>query len=300
MFESVLRSKKAIVDLATRAKHDELTPSICLKGGGGIASIDKCDVDISLLIDDPLFWKRLEEADILMKPIAALVTYLESDTAPISMFAGAFIKLFRTYKKLSLHDGLGFPFQSLGLTKEIFQDTGVHTNKTFPDMLRRVWNELTSNTVNPTRPELFSALAQLAVFLDEGTKSLFVLAQQQGICLDPLRSIAAAAIEGSEYLAELFLDDPRHKGRHPLFQRYSLEVANEIESLVRQGGGFKPPVEKRMMFHPLRQIQFQYSPAAMVSSILFVLSTSAAGGERSFTPRNVIVCQQRNLINWFS
>jgi len=297
MFESVLRSKKAILNLATRAGDNDLTPKINLKGGGH-SGIDTCDVDISVLIVDPIFWKRLEAAVLLLKPIAILVTYLESDTAPLSMYAGAFIKLLRTYKAWSLMDGPSFPFQNLGLTKEMFIDTGTHTSVTFPDLLRRVWMEITSNSVNPSKLELFSSLTQFAVYLDEGTRNLLVLAQKEGISLDgSRRSIAAAAIEGCEFLVEVLLNDQRYVDLHESAQQFTNNVANCIQNLIQQGVQLSVPTERKALYHPLRQIQFQYSTASMISAMLFAFPTSATSGERCFNFYGAVHAKQRNRMS---
>lgn len=288
MLTSVMRSKDALLTVVIKSKHEDLTPAIDLTkefSGKNTAGLYDEQVCVAELIEEPGFWKRQEQALMLLRPISSAVTYLENDLAPLSSLSAMFVKLLRTYAKVAiLPDDVNFPFRALQLTPNDFKDTKDHSTKTLPDLLRRRWGELTAHTVNPSEPSECSGLLQLALYLDLGTRGLVYLAIQEGIMLDKEREMGDAVLAGAKYLCNMIKKDSRFANlaesvdgiEDTLFNELSAGIQRstaDLEQSFRVTGG---------LLHPLKYYGLRHQAEAVMAKALFPLMTSAAGGERSF------------------
>ena len=291
MYQDVQVSKTPIMDMVFKHRQSMLDPPI-------FTSPSEDDVEMLRIVETPDYWKRLDESILLVNPIASLVTYLESDTAPLSMYAASFVKLLRTYRTVAdLPDDDAFLFKHVGLHPSHFTDTSNHTAETFPDSLRRVWNELTSSSVNPRSPEIFSSLAQLALYLDEGTRNLAILAMQEGISLDSGRLMAKAIIDGAEFLCEVLKNDSKLARMHEVFDNYPDALSNNLTTLIQGDQDLGPPNDKAKFLHPLKQSQFKIDTESLMIQLLFRFPTSAAGGERCFSVYGGLHTKERNKLS---
>lgn len=67
-----------------------------------------------------------------------------------------------------------------------------------------------AHTVNLTRPEDFSSLLQLSLYLDSGTQGRVYIAQRERVQLDKSLPVSKAAISGAEVLSEMLVATGRY------------------------------------------------------------------------------------------
>lgn len=298
MLESIQRSKEALRQVSLKDKFGELDPRIDLRNqfsGSNTAREDGAQISAADLIESVSFWKRLDEAILLLKPVATLVTYLENDVTPISMLAAAFIKLLRLFKKTAALDDSAFPFADIGLKTSDFIDKKEHKAKTLPDLLRRRWNEVTAHTVNPENPGTISGLFQLALYLDVGVRDLVVLAQQEEIQLDAGRPVAEAVCNGAKWLCDHILALPGSEHFAEKLSGAPVLVEISLFQRIQSAVNFEASPPGGLQ-HPLRYYALQFNPEAIMAKNLFSFPTSAAGGERSFNVYDSKHTKKRNRI----
>ena len=299
MLTSIQRTKDALLELDLQAKHQSLVPAIDLTkefSGKNTAAMDGSKISASALINDPMFWKRLDQAVMMLKPIARCVTYLEGDMAPISMVPAAFLKLMLMFKALAAVPDDDFVFNDIGLKPRFFENKQQHMSHTLPDLLRRRWSEMTAHTVCPARPGVFSGLLQLALYLDMATRSLCFLATTKHINLDS-RPIPEGVLAGAAFLEEKLKGDPRYK--HELEK----DVVSDLRAALLTGSAqFLETTEPTSWYlgyskHPLGCCLWDYSALGLFARHIFSLPASAAGGERSFNVYGSIHTKKRNRLS---
>lgn len=279
MLESISRSKDALRAVVHKASFDELVPAIDFTkeySGKNTAGLANEQVSVAELINDLRFWTRLDQAEILLKPIAFFVTYLEGDMTPISMITTAFVVLMRMYAKLAVkpagNNATPFIFSALNLSTDDFADSKVHTVKLVPVLLRRRFHEITSSTVKATTPHESSGLFTLAMYLDPATRRLFAHAMAENIQLDKTRSLGDAAVQGTHDMVR------RYGERFTSLKNAADEVSQEIASNMDD----IPSISIAVTDHPLKTFAFSGTNEAIMAKALFRCPSSAAGGERSF------------------